>query len=156
MYILSNYMVGTTSDAIHSIYITITWILHDIFIKLHDFTWFYITWCMQLLYMIITIFLHEIYITLHEVSIYYMFCTAYLECTFLLHVFYIVYMHYQHILHDYYMYYMIITWIFHVSFWLQKNDPSLFCSQPAWSIFTRTLALGHLRGWLLHFILYWE
>ena len=53
-------------------------------------------------------FLHEIYITLHEVSIYCMFCTAYLECTFL-HVFYIVYMHNQHILHDYYMYYMIIT-----------------------------------------------
>ena len=58
---------------------------------------------MQLLYMIITIVLHDIYTTLHEVLIYYMFCTAYLECTFLLYVFYIVYMHYQHTLQDYYL-----------------------------------------------------
>ena len=54
-------------------------------------------------------------------------------------------MHNQHILHHYYMYYMIITWIFHVSFWLQKNDPFLFFSQPAWSIFTRTLSVTRSR-----------
>ena len=141
-------------------YIQFTSSLHEFYMIyslnymiLHNFTLHGVcncfTWSLHVFYM-------KFYITLHENSIYYMFCTAYLECTFLLHVFHIVYMYYQHILHEYYMYYMSITWIVHISFWLQKNDPSRFGSQPAWSIFTRTLALGHLRGWLLHFILYWE
>ena len=137
-------------------YIQLTSSLHEFYMIyslnymiLHDF---YITCCLQLLSMIITCFLHE---NLHNITWSFNLLHV-LHCISRMNIFYIVYMHYQHILHDYYMYYMIITWIFHISFWLQKDDPSLFCSQLAWSIFTRTLALGHLHGWLLHFILYWE
>ena len=114
---------------------------------------------MILHYMLSAIALHDHYMfftwNLHNITWSFNLLHV-LHCISRMNIFYIVYMHYQHILHDYYMYYMIITWIFHISFWLQKDDTSLFCSQPAWSIFTRTLALGHLHGWLLHFILYWE